>query len=208
MKDDDNKLASRLLYIPLDIHEKVLLWLAYKGLKPVSEITVIRRNLSLLRKGIRPNSFDSSSKKILKIKRWIQDAGLVYTTENDEPQSWHVGISKVDTEKSTNIIRKFDYENEYQSGRLFGFPKKSSEAYANNRVEKEQKKQIPMVGTGYLKYKNSFLKDKYFTPYIFYNIPLKNVQTESLVAKTWADEIRSSLPKLAMWYEKRDKTKS
>ncbi len=199
MKD----LAGRLLYLPLDLDEKIFLWLTFKGIKPVSEITAERRGnfFSLAKRGIhRKSKYDYNSANSRRIRGWIKDAGLVMMTNGSE---WHVGKEKNKISESLKIIRKFDYDNEIKSGLLFGFPKKSVEAYSHNRIVKEND-QIPMMGIGVEKYENKFLKDKYYTPYILYNVPLRNVEEDSLTAKKWADTIRKDIPKLAKWFEKKE----
>jgi hypothetical protein len=205
METIQNKLSSRLLYLPIDLGEKVLLWLTYKGLKPISEITVSRRGniMSLLRRGIkRKSTYDFNSSKSNRIKNWIQDAGLYFKPESENDMSWHVGKDKNKVELSTKIIRKFDYENELKSGLLFGFPEESAKAYAHNRIAKDEK-QIPMVWPD----KEHYFDDKYYASYVLYNIPLEHVEKDSQTAKLWADTIRKDVPKLAKWFEKMEKNR-
>jgi len=199
MKITQKELSSRLLYLPLDPREKVLLWLAYKELKPVSEITTSRRGnlLSLLRRGIkRKSTYDFNSSKSQRIKKWILDAEMYFKPESEGDMSWHVGKDKSKVDLSSRIIRKFDFDNELKSGLLFGFPEKSAKAYAHNRTAKNEK-QIPMVWPD----KEHYFDDKYYAPYVFYNIPLEYVEKDSRRAKLWADTIRKDIPKLAKWVE-------
>jgi len=201
MKTTQNKLSSRLLYLPIDLSEKVLLWLTYKGLKPVSEITTSRRGnlMSLSRRGIkRESTYDFNSIKSKRIKKWILDAGLFFKPESEGNMSWHVGKDKSKVELSTEIIRKFDYDNELKSGLFFGFPEESVKAYAHNRVAKDNE-QIPMVWPD----KEHYFDDKYYAPYVLYNIPLEHIKKDSQTAKLWADTIRKDVPKLAKWFEKK-----
>lgn len=204
-------LASRLLYLPLDVHEKVLLWLTYKGLKPVSEITVLKRNRTHLRRMMSDPEYRSSykspysydSKKSKRIRHWISDAGLHLSIEPGHDTAWHISLDPDLAKQSTELLHKFDTQSETKSGILFGFPKESAKAYAENRNKSDEDVEKIMVGTGELLYKNSFLKDKYYTPYIFYNMPKDKVQEESKIAKNWADAIRQDVPKLATWLEKK-----
>lgn len=204
-------LASRLLYLPLDIHEKVLLWLTYKGLKPVSEITVLKRDRTHLRRMMSDPVYRSSykspysydSKKSKRIRRWIADAGLHLSIEPGHDIAWHISQDPSLAKQSTELLHKFDTESEIKSGILFGFPKESAKTYAENRNKSDEDVEKIMVGTGELLYKNNFLKDKYYTPYIFYNMSKDKVQEESKIAKIWADAIRQDVPKLAAWLEKR-----
>lgn len=210
MNNSKEKLASRLLYLPIDINEKVLLWLTYKGLKPVSEITVLKRNRAHLRRMmceplyrksyISPYSFDSRGSK--QIRKWINDAGLYLAIEPGYETAWHVGKPEELVKMSTELLHKFDIENEVKTGLMFGFPEASVRAYSENRNKSDEEIENIMTGTGNLLYKDSYLKDKYFTPYIFYNMPKSKVVEESLVAKNWADTIRKDVPKLATWFEK------
>lgn len=201
MIESQEKLARRLLYLPLDLGEKVLLWLVYRDLKPVSEITVERRNFFLLRRGIHDTSYDNDAPKIRRIREWIHDAGLVYAFDPKYPGSWHVGKDKDKVALSAKILRLFDYESEYKTGILFGYPEESVKAYARNREIGVEKNQIIMVWPG-LQVFHPYLKDKYFTPYIFYSIRADRVEEDSQIAKTWADTIRKEVPTLAKWYEK------
>ncbi len=204
-------LASRLLHLPLDIHEKVLLWLTYKGLKPVSEITVLKRNRTHLRHMMSdpeyrrsyksPYSYDSKNSK--RIRRWITDAGLHLSIEPGHDTAWHISQNPNLAKESTELLHKFDTESEIKSGILFGFPKESAKAYAENRNKSDDEVEKIMVGTGELLYKNNFLKDKYYTPYVFYNMPKDKVEEESNIARIWADTIRQDVPKLATWLEKK-----
>ena len=202
MDIQEKKLASRLLYLPLDVHEKVLLWLTHRGLKPVSEITVDRRNYSQLRKGIFKSSHDDKGPKIEKIRKWINDADLFYAVEDNYSTSWHVGKDKEKVILSSKIIRQFDYENEYNSGILFGFPKSSATAYAKNRVKEDS---VAIVWPGQMS-SHPYLKSRYYLPYIFYAIRADRIKTDSVPAKLWADTIRKEIPRLASWHEKSFKT--
>lgn len=184
--------------MPLDLHEKVLLWLAFRGLKPVSEITVHRRNMVLLRKGIRTSS-PNIKNKIKRIKKWIQDAGMFYATEPKYETSWHVSLDKNKAKLSAKVIHKFDYKNELLSGTLFGFPKESVKAYAHNRVVKFGKKAILMVSP--YDFNHHYLKNKYYRPYAFYAIRADRVKEDSQTARLWADTIRKEVPTLAKWFE-------
>lgn len=187
----EKKLANRLLYLPLDLREKILLWLAYRGLKPVSELTVIRRN----------KNTKTNNQKIKKVKKWIKDADMFYATDKKNLTSWHVSKDKNKAKNSAKIIHRFDYQSECQSGILFGFPKASTEAYAFNRNVKLGEDQIPMIWPG-LVYFHPYLKNQDYAPYIFYAIREDRIKEDSMVAKKWADTIRKELPILAKWFEK------
>ncbi len=205
--DKQKELASRLLYLPLDIQEKVLLWLAYRGLKPVSEITVERRGniMSLLRRGVKiVSTYNYNSPKIKRVRKWVRDAGLFRYAEHGHHTSWHVGKDKNNVVESTKILHKFDYENEVKSGLLLGYPEESAKAYARNRGKSENEAMKEMVGTGSLVYKDPYLKDKYYTPYLFYNMPKNRVVEDSKVAQKWADAIREEVPTLAKWFERHE----
>lgn len=207
--NNKEKLASRLLYLPIDLNEKVLLWLTYKGLKPVSEITALKRNRAHLRRMMRdplykksyksPYDFDSRSSK--RIRKWINDAGLYLAIEPEYETAWHVGSNPEQVKTSTKLLHKFDIENEIKTGLMFGFPEVSVRAYAENRNKSDEEIENVMVGTGDLLYKDPYLKDKYFTPYVFYNIPKSKVVEQSQVAKKWADTIREDVSQLATWFE-------
>lgn len=187
----------------MDVGEKVLMWLTYKGLKPVSEITVIRRNLSQLKKGIRNNDYDFNSSTSKKIRKWLEDANLYFLSESEYPGSWHIGKNLEDVKLSSKVIRIFDYENELVSGKLFGFPPKSVIAYAVNRSLEVPDPNHPILWPGD-KFQNSYLKDKYFTPYLIFALDANRIEEDSKVAKTWADTIRDDIPLLAKWYEKKE----
>jgi len=206
MKKTQEILAGRILYLPLDIHEKVLLWLAYKGLKPVSEITVERRGnaLILAKKGIRKEStYCYNSPKSKGVRRWIRNAGLFIAIEPKFNTSWHVGKDKNKVKLSAKIIRKLDYDNELKTGLLLGFPKESSRGYAQDRIAKSKKEKIPMIWPGDI-FNDPYLKDKYYTPYIFYAIRKDRVAEDSKIAQKWADTIRRDVPVLAKWFEKQE----
>ncbi len=206
MTELEKKLARRLLYLPLDVNEKVFLWLTYRGLKPVSEITVTRRNYSRLRRLLSEKNLETfepedNSQKIRRIRKWIRDAGLHIATEGKNDTSWHVGRDKDKATLSAKILHRFDYENEYKSGFLLGYPEESVKAYAHNRVLKLGENQTSMVWPG-MKFFYPFLKDKYYTPYLLYALRADRVKEDSQVAKTWADVIRKEVPTLAKWFEK------
>lgn len=210
MTELEKKLARRLLYLPLDVNEKVFLWLTYRGLKPVSEITVTRRNYAVLRrllsgKNLKTNEpvsdSDSNGQKIRRIRKWVKDASLFIATESKNDTSWHIGKEKDKVTLSEKILHRFDYDNEYKSGILLGYPEESVKAYAHNRVLKLGENQTPMVWPG-MKFFDPFLKDKYYTQYLFYALRADRVKTDSQVAKKWADIIRKEVPTLAKWFEK------
>lgn len=200
----EQNLASRLHYLPLDITEKVLLWLTYKGLKPVSEITAERRGniRALLKKGVKPVSkynFDSKDSK--RIRKWLADASLNLEISPDYKTEWHVGKDKDLVHESTILIRRFDRESEIRSGEIFGFPKDSTVAYAENKSKPIEEIQQVMVGTGGIQFDDPYLHDRYFAPYVLYNMPKSDVVSESRTAQLWADTIRADVPKLAQWFE-------
>ncbi len=195
------ELARRLLYLPLDLGEKVLLWLTYRGLKPVSEITIVRRNLPELRRQLLAGKREIKKPKkacVDRIKTWLQDAKLAFTAEPDSI-AWHVGRDKTKVEQSAEILHHQDYQSQYQSGILFGFPKESAKTYAYNN--KSDKDKIPMVRFGQIS-SNPYLKDKYYSPYIFYSMRADRIKEDSQIAKKWASTIREQVPTLAQWYEK------
>lgn len=196
-----NKLGSRLIYLPLDPVEKVLLWLAYRHLKPVSEISVTRRSKSKIKK--RVTNFNESSPKIKRIKMWIKDAGMFYMPEKEYPSAWHVGHNKKDVSESATTIRKFDYKSELKTGLLFGFPNKSVQAYARNNNPKTNNESTTIIWPGD-KYLHPKTKDKTYTPYLIYAVNLDSSPTDLKVAEKWANCIRTELPLLAMWYEKKE----
>lgn len=188
MNTTSKQLASRLLYLPLDLHEKVLLWLAYKGLKPVSEITVKRRH--------KDNKHSSAER----INKWIKDANLYKTPETPGSISWHVGKNKDKVRQSAKIIRKFDIKNEYQSGLLFGYPKHSAKAYAINRNLKLGQNHIKVILPGST-FVIAEIRNKFYAPYIFYGISEEYAKKDILVAKRWAECIKNDVPVLAKWFE-------
>ena len=202
MKQSEIKLANRLIYLPLDPIEKVLLWLTYRHLKPVSEISVTRRKG--LKNKKRPNvAFDKNSFGVKKIKKWISDAGLVYSSEPKYPSAWHVGQNKKDVSDSVTKIRKFDYESELKTGLLFGFPIKSVQAYAKNNNLEDKNDPTNIIWPGD-KYTHSKTKNKSYTPYLIYAVSLESSEIDLKVAEEWANCIRSELPILAKWYEKKE----
>ncbi len=153
-----------------------------------------------------PYSFDSRNSK--RVRKWISDAGLYLAPEIKGDISWHVGKNPDQVKLSTQILHQFDFENEIKSGLLFGFPETSAKAYAENKNRSEAEINKIMVGTGELIHKNDFLKDKYFTPYIFYNMPKNRVKEDSKIAKVWADTIRQDVPRLATWFENKSRPKN
>ena len=200
MNTSESNLAIRLLYLPLDLNEKVLLWLSYRELKPVSALTTTRRNLPELRQEKIRSPYSVSSHRIKRVKKWIRSAGLFHATEPKNPSSWHVGKNKDKVALSAKIIYRLDYQSEVQSGLLFGYPEMSVKAYARNQVAKLGETQIPIVWPGH-KFFHPFLKDKYYTAYLSYAIRSNRIKEDSRTAKLWADTIRSEVPILAGWYE-------
>lgn len=188
MTESQKMLAKRLLYLSLDLHEKVLLWLSYRGLKPVSGITVERRNIALLRRGIK-TSPPNIKNKINRIRKWVHDADLHYATEPGYPNAWHVGRDKNQVTLSAKILHRFDYKSEYQSGILFGFPIESAKAYAHNRILKPGENRISMI------------KPFEFSPYQFFSTRADHGREDGQIAKVWESSIRKDVPLLAKWYE-------
>lgn len=191
---NEEDLSKRLLNLPIDLQEKVLLWLTYKGLKPVSEINAIKRELA---------DGDLNAIKDCKneVRKWIEDAGLEYSFDSKYPDSWHVGRDKSEIDLSLSTLRIFDFENQYKTGILLGYPESSAKAYAKNRVLKLTDRPVPIIWPGNFLYHQE-TKNKYFTPYIFYALSIENLENDLNVAKKWADVIRSDIPELANIYEK------
>lgn len=204
-------LANRLLYLPIDLNEKVLLWLTHKGLKPVSQICAEKRDRKYLKmrltdperaKQYKPKEFNFDSPNSKRIRKWLNDAGLKLITNTPPDSDWYVGQNETDVRKVFSSIGKFDYDNQVTTGLLLGFPKESVLAYVKNLDKEWEEAEKEMVGTGEALVKDKFLKDRYYRPYIFYNIPKSLVESESQIAKEWADTIRTDIPKLAKWFEK------
>ena len=109
----NSKLARRLLYLPLDLGEKVLLWLTFRGLKPVSEITIVRRNFPELRRQLRSGKrkIEKPNKVYLdRTKTWLEDADLAFIAEPDSI-TWHIGKDKAQVEQSAKILYRQDYQS-------------------------------------------------------------------------------------------------
>lgn len=202
MATSQEELSKRLLYLPVDLHEKVLLWLTYRGLKPVSVISINRRNLNLLRRGIKtPNNDDGQ--KIKRIKKWIYNAGLFFEIEDGRSGSWFIGKDKDKVVFSAKNIRKFDFESEIKLGLLFGYPRESVETYAKNRTLRLGENPIAMVWPGHQSF-HPELKEKYYLPYLTYALKADRVEKDSQTARVWADTMRKEVPILAKWFEKHD----
>ncbi len=208
---EQNNLANRLLYLPLDIHEKILLWLTYKGQKPVSEIAAHKRDKKYLclrrlnpelAKKYPQEKYDYNSRNSLRIRKWLSDAGLVLITESPQDITWFISHDLEKAKAAMQSLHRFDRDNQIKTGLLFGFPRDSVIAYADCLSKTQDEIGKIMVGTGDLVLKNEYLKDKYFTPYIFYNISREKIKKDSQIAQKWADVIRKDVPKLAQWFEK------
>lgn len=202
MATSQDELSKRLLYLPIDLHEKVLLWLTYRGLKPVSVISINRRNLKLLHRGIK-TLYNENDPKTIRIKKWIYNAGLFLEIEDGRPGSWFIGKDKNKVVFSAKNIRKFDFESETKLGLLFGYPKESIETYAKNRTLRLGENPIPMVWPGHQSL-HPELKEKYYLPYLTYALKADRVEEDSQTARIWADTIRKEIPILAKWFEKHD----
>lgn len=215
MNTINQQLANRLLYLPLDLDEKVFLWLTYKGLKPVSEICAEKRNHLNIRKMMMykkyrekyKSTYSFTSPKSKRIRKWIKDAGIIVMPEKQGCMSWHIGKDIEKVKLSIKILRKFDYENELKTGLLFGFPEASVKAYAKVRNETDDQIRAQMIWPGN-NYNHPYLKGKYFTHYILYAIRRDRVELDCLVAKKWADTIRHDVPKLATWFEAKEKRRT
>lgn len=206
----EEKLASRLLYLPLDTQEKIFLWLTHKGLKPVSEIQAEKRDKKYLRlrltdpekaKEYPKEKFDINSPKTKRIRKWIGDAGLFFLSSDPSDSNWYIGKKIEDIKIVMDSIRKFDKENQIKTGLLLGFPEEATKAYAENLGKSYEEIKKVMVGTGASVFENEYLKDKYFAPYVFYNMAKTRVEVDSETARIWADTIRKDVPKLAKWFE-------
>lgn len=207
----EKELASRLLYLSLDLYEKVLLWLTHKGLKAVSEIQAEKRDKKFLRlrlldpekaKAYPREKFDINSPKTKRIRQWIADAGLTYLVSSTSDTNWYIGKNEKEIKTVMDSIQKFDIENQVQTGVLLGFPKEAAIAYAENLSKTYEESKKVMVGTWSDVFENEYLKDKYFAPYVLYNMTKARVEKDSEIAKKWADTIRKDVPRLAKWFEK------
>ncbi len=185
MTDFDKKLANRLLYLSLDLDSKVCLWLTYRDIKPVSAILIKDKNELQFRK----------------IIKWFEDAGLYHSIESDCRNCFHVSRHKEKAELSSRVLHLFDYDNEYLSGTLFGFPKDAAKAYAENRDKKSQVDKTLML-SGNEKDVHPYLSDKYYAPYILYAVRSNHIEDDSQSAKLWADTIRKEVPVLAEKFER------
>jgi hypothetical protein len=205
-----NNLANRLLYLPIDLNEKVLLWLTYKGQKPVSNIVALRRDRKYLRLKLthpemasiyKKKEFDYNSESSVRLRKWITDADLQLVTKTPPDSDWYVGKNISDVQTVANSIQIFDQDHQIITGTFLGFPQDSVIAYAQNLHKDWKIVEQMMTGTGKLLQGNDFLRNKYYTPYIFYSMTKSGVKGESQVAKRWADTIRKDIPRLAKWFE-------
>ena len=175
-------LASRLLYLPLWVGDKVELWLTYKGIKPGSLLSLIRE------KGM-------TQVHIKRIKKWLTDAGIHFQDDLGSKSGNHLIISK-DKKVIDQIANlKFSFESHeedfYQLGVLLGYPPKAARAYASGNRE------LLITPND----KDSPVKGNYETPYAQFMIRSGHEKEDIKIAKIWADTIRHDIPKLARWYE-------
>lgn len=194
---NNNVIKDRLLKLPLDPGEKVLLWLTFIGQKPVSDIHVLIRDKEKLRKGEFTSKNSDIESNLVEIKTWITDAGLIYEIEKEHPTAWRVGKDKTQIIKSIDYLHNSNKDKQIELGLIFGYPKNSVEAYVNNQeTTYEQFIQIMIPPRG-IEGENS----EYFWPYAIFAISKSHQDEGVKLAKLWADIIRNDLPELAKLYE-------
>ncbi|HCQ31040.1 TPA: hypothetical protein DIU27_01465 [Candidatus Collierbacteria bacterium] len=184
----DQKLSRSLLFLPIDLLDKVFLWLAYRELKPVSEISLTRQKRK------------SNKENLLRIEKWLRVAGLHSSPEKGNCTSLHVGKDMEKVLLSSVILRSTDYDNEIKTGILLGYPEASVKAYAINRNLELGQNPEPLIYPGfYMIHENTKSID--YLPYLVYAATTRNLSKELSVAKKWAQLIRTETPILAKWYE-------
>ena len=109
-KSTNEDLKRSLLSLPVIILGKVELWLTYKGLKPVSAIT------------LETNFSDLGEMQKKKLKEWLKKANLYHFMDQEEDRVLHVSKRSENAELSSRILWSKNYEDIIEQGMLFGYP--------------------------------------------------------------------------------------
>jgi hypothetical protein len=175
---DNFEFKRELLALPINTTSKIHLWLVYNVLKPSVSFVEPEENTKLLIK-------------------FLDKANLPYKIVNEDTYK----IFCVAKDKSVALslytilnTSPLPFDAHTKLGRLYGFPKKAVYAYSANLKEIETQQFKKMVGVA--EFHNSF-GHWYWEPYVRYIVRRGYEKEDSLIAKSWADEIRLELPSLA-----------
>ena len=166
--------------MPLNVQERIQLWLTHRGLKKATLITL------------------EKNKQNQRIFKWLHDTSLEWVQKRERI---FVSKNKLIANQLSNIWNKNNQESEYQKGILLGYPTKPSQAFAKYADNKYRGKYLVNI------IDPNFPKSVIpYYPYIFFIVRKGKEKVDSVIAKRWAKVIRADIPKLAKWYEKEIKS--
>lgn len=174
------KLAKSLEKLPISVG-RILLWLVYKGYKPLVSIVL---------------DFDwkNNTKKQKIIFSWLKEAGLKSSLSQKFPDTLHISRS----DKLLELYKKYELKDSSNAhtirGNLYGFPKEVVTSYAKHFSHLEK------FMTHAILVEESI--DWYWLPYAEYLVRIGYEKKDTEIAKKWADASRKDIPKLAKEYEK------
>lgn len=174
----------QLKTLPIEVG-KVSFWLVYRNLKPLASIVL---------------DFDwgSDAKKQALLEKWFRQAKIFFTVSQKFPNTLHISKDK----KNLDLYQTFELRDSFEAhvvrGRLYGFPEKAIQAYAEEIIKAEPLESQKLAFAP----KNDELSKVYWWPYIEYFLRKGFELEDSLVAKKWADLARAEIPEIANQFEK------
>jgi len=112
----NKKLAQQLPSLPLELESKIHLWLAYRGLKPVSTIHL-----------------EKNSKMTPKLEVWLREAKLHHAPDQTSPRLFFVSQDKAKAQRAAAIMWSETPADLKEKGILFGYPKAAVAAFAKGQ---------------------------------------------------------------------------
>jgi hypothetical protein len=165
-------MEKELIQLEVTIEGKVHLWLTFKGLKKVSTVQFLP---------------DTKPSGIENVFIWINSNGLFYAKDHKSSSFIFVSKEKKLAERAAVIMWSEEEKDILEKGDLFGYPKEAARAFS-------LKENLAVVTPHNYK--------EYWAPYVRYLVREGNVDSDSMIAKEWADEVRSGVPNLADIFER------
>lgn len=217
---DKENLKKRLLNFPINLQDKVEIWLILRDLKPATDIFLKK---TLINKIDRSTKVTQRNLKI--VENFLKDNNLFYKTIDQYNHGqlkikvghkyYYVNFTffdkiffvskKEDFVESlykawTDLRGVFEPSVNRQLGILYGFPKEAVEEYVKAWSDPKVKSLPDNLEKAIEFHKRH--KGEYWESYVSYIIRKGHDEEDTQVAKRWADCVRNEFPELALKFEK------
>ncbi len=141
-----------------------------------------------------------TQQKKTRLVNWLQEANVAHMPSRKRSKILHVSKDK----KLLDLNQKYelgeDFATHIERGKLYGFPRKTIENYANAVSNDENLFPNEKVVFAAM---SDEVRGHYWYPYTEYLLRKGHEYEDSLIAKKWADLARKEIPEVAKEFEER-----